>query len=280
MTIVRDADVNAFLEATSPLLYASEAEYGLMLGLAEGLQRRPMEGYRPTFLRAVDENKVTLAAFIQTRVENGIITHARSSEIDLFVEQLVREREAIKGIVGPSSASRKFAECFAKTRGTPVALAMAQKILELREVIRPRSCRGRFVQATLNEVELVSSWLSEFEKEAIPHNQRDRSELRKLAEAKIANGDFYLWEVEKQNVAMAATGRPTKTGISVNAVYTPQPHRGHGYASNLVARISQKMIDEGRSFCALYTDASNPTSNKIYQAIGYEIIGESAHYLF
>ena len=45
--------------------------------------------------------------------------------------------------------------------------------------------------------------------------------------------------------------------------------RGRGYASNCVAALTQKMLDQGRKFCFLYTDLSNPTSNKIYQQIGY-----------
>ena len=37
-----------------------------------------------------------------------------------------------------------------------------------------------------------------------------------------------------------------------------------------MAALSQRMLDAGRRFCFLYTDLSNPTSNAIYQHIGYE----------
>jgi predicted GNAT family acetyltransferase len=157
---------------------------------------------------------------------------------------------------------------------------MAQKILELRNVIDPRPADGQCEKASTSDVDLVANWLSAFEQEAIPNTKTDHAAARNLAQQKIDNGDFYLWKTEAQTVAMAATGRPTKSGITVNAVYTPPSLRGHGYASNLVAAISRKMLDSGRSFCVLYTDAANPTSNKIYQSIGYRIIGESAHYLF
>jgi predicted GNAT family acetyltransferase len=46
-------------------------------------------------------------------------------------------------------------------------------------------------------------------------------------------------------------------------------YRGHGYASALVAALSQAILDSGLQFCTLNTDIANPTSNKIYQAIGY-----------
>ena len=42
-----------------------------------------------------------------------------------------------------------------------------------------------------------------------------------------------------------------------------------------VAALSQRMLDEGYKTTTLYTDLANPTSNKIYQEIGYEQIAES-----
>jgi len=35
-----------------------------------------------------------------------------------------------------------------------------------------------------------------------------------------------------------------------------------------VALVSQAMLDAGNRHCTLYTDMDNPTSNKIYQALG------------
>ena len=53
-------------------------------------------------------------------------------------------------------------------------------------------------------------------------------------------------------------------------VYTPQPLRRRGYASAVVAELSQRELDAGQSWCSLFTDADNPTSNHIYTEIGYE----------
>jgi predicted GNAT family acetyltransferase len=35
------------------------------------------------------------------------------------------------------------------------------------------------------------------------------------------------------------------------------------------------MLDEGRTYCFLYTDLGNPTANHIYQAIGYEPVTDA-----
>jgi predicted GNAT family acetyltransferase len=72
----------------------------------------------------------------------------------------------------------------------------------------------------------------------------------------------------------AATG-PTPSGIRIGPVYAPTKLRGHGYATTLTADVSAAQLVRGRRFCILYTDLANPTSNAIYERIGYVRVCES-----
>jgi predicted GNAT family acetyltransferase len=72
----------------------------------------------------------------------------------------------------------------------------------------------------------------------------------------------------------------TRHGIRVSFVYTPPELRGRGYASACVAAVSGRALASGKSFCTLYTDLANPTSNSIYQRVGYRRIGEAAMIAF
>ena len=90
----------------------------------------------------------------------------------------------------------------------------------------------------------------------------------------------YLWEDAGEAVALAGTTGPTPRGIRIGPVYTPPDRRGHGYASNLVAEVSQRQLASGRSFCFLFTDLANPTSNHIYQTIGYVPVVDVDQYHF
>lgn len=54
------------------------------------------------------------------------------------------------------------------------------------------------------------------------------------------------------------------------------PQRGHGWASNAVAEISRRIQAEGGRVC-LFTDQANPTSNKIYAALGYKPVADMAN---
>jgi predicted GNAT family acetyltransferase len=40
------------------------------------------------------------------------------------------------------------------------------------------------------------------------------------------------------------------------------------------------MLDSGKEFCALFTDLDFPTSNSIYQKIGYRVVGDFLEYAF
>ena len=71
-------------------------------------------------------------------------------------------------------------------------------------------------------------------------------------------------------VSLVGAGGETPHGIRIGPVYTPPERRSRGYASSLTAAASQDQLDRGREFVFLFTDLGNPTSNKIYQAIGYE----------
>ena len=86
-------------------------------------------------------------------------------------------------------------------------------------------------------------------------------------------------------VSIAGWGGATPNGIRIGPVYTPPELRRHGYATALTADLSQSLLDGrlfdgGRRFCFLYTDLANPTSNAIYERIGYVRAAESAEILF
>jgi hypothetical protein len=60
-----------------------------------------------------------------------------------------------------------------------------------------------------------------------------------------------------------------RSGVAcVCPVYRPPAQRGRGWASNAVAEVSRRIQVEGARVC-LFTDQANPTSNKIYVALGY-----------
>jgi len=89
-----------------------------------------------------------------------------------------------------------------------------------------------------------------------------------------------LWEVEELQSRWRDISGPTPNGIRV-AWSTRHLRIGcKGFAGACVAALSQKLLDDGRKYCFLYTDLGNPISNHVYQKIGYEPVTDATVYSF
>lgn len=134
--------------------------------------------------------------------------------------------------------------------------------------------------ATMADRELVRDWTTRFVEEAVPDEVIPVEEIVRAAEQRIADAKLFLWIKNDSAVCMAQLTGSTPNGIRISGVYTPPDWRGKGFASALVAHVSQRQLDAGRRFCFLYTDAENPVSNRIYQRIGYREVCECRQVLF
>jgi hypothetical protein len=93
---------------------------------------------------------------------------------------------------------------------------------------------------------------------------------------RISQKYIYVLEENGKPVSMAGAVREMQTVCGVALVYTPPYFRRKGYATSCVAQLSQTILEKGFKKCVLYTDLANPTSNNIYQKIGYQPICDSA----
>jgi hypothetical protein len=91
---------------------------------------------------------------------------------------------------------------------------------------------------------------------------------------------MYVWVNGGKPVSMVCHTGPTPHGIRVSFVYTPPEQRRKGYASACTAALSRRLLDAGYQFCFLFTDLGNPTSNHIYQDIGYRPVCDVDEYRF
>lgn len=130
------------------------------------------------------------------------------------------------------------------------------------------------------DIELVAKWSLEFHREALPFEPYSTEEATRASELRVNEMRTFLWDFRGSPVAMASLARPTRNTITVNGVYTPPARRKQGHAMRLVAAVSQEGLHRGKKFCVLHTDLNNPTSNSIYQKIGYRRIADSRNCQF
>jgi hypothetical protein len=148
------------------------------------------------------------------------------------------------------------------------------RLFEARQVLPPPLPGGTCRVATEADLPTVANWAEAFLDE-IGHD--DPSDPTEVAQEQIEAGSLRLW-CDEGPVSMAAWAGRTGRTVRINSVYTPPEQRGRGYASACVASLTQELLDEGLHSCCLYADLANPTSNKIYQAVGYRPICDVTEY--
>lgn len=275
-----------FLDRMEPLLLAGEARYGLMLGIAMNVVKQPdLYGKQPPYFAFAEDNtSSSIAAAACMTPPYGVVVYSEQSDprpgLIAIAKDLIALGHRPPTVNGPEPICTLFAEIWTELTNIPAEVAMSERVFELRQVDHPRYSPGHLRQATQTDAELVAQWFVAFTDEAMHDLQLlTLEEARERAQLRIEHGTIYLWE-DGEVVSLAGTARPTPHGITIGPVYTPPQFRGKGYASSCVAQLSQRLLDSGRDFCTLFTDLANPTSNHIYQSIGYRPVCDYTVYSF
>jgi len=183
----------------------------------------------------------------------------------LMTRWLARDPD-VPGVSGDPQTARGIAQAWGRLTQRETALSVSEAMHDLTSVVMPaRPPAGALRLVTQDERELLVDWLREFSIEA---HLGDASRAEVMADLGIAGGRIYFWE-DPEPVSLVGHAVPVDDVTRIGPVYTPPAYRGRGYASVAVATLSQRLLDGGASRCMLLTDLSNPTSNKIYDALGY-----------
>lgn len=282
LRLERPPDVGSFDRIAGPFLRRREAENCVILGLCTQMRAggTSIQSFTPYFGVVRSGDAVVGAALIA-----GFLV-LLSSPIDdgalpLLVADIARAAPDVPGVVAEVSVSRRFAELWTASTGRSHRLAMSERIFRLERVIPPRPVEGEMRTATEADRELLAEWLTEFNAEALGQ-AADAAAMQAFAARWISRQGrtMYLWIADARTVSMVGVGGETPNGIRVAPVYTPHPLRGRGYASALTAAVTREQLDQGKRYCFLFTDLANPTSNHIYQAIGYRPVSDVADHRF
>ena len=265
----RFTEPKAFLTQAEPFLRAKEVENALMLGICESARFDDS-----CYLATVEEDQGVVACALRTPPHGALLTRADRQALELLASDLADKYQDLSAVAGPEPAVGDFARLWAARTGVAAGPAMRMRVFEARRVVQPRLPAGTFRAATEADLPTVSRWAAAFIEEAGLDEPSDPDDV---ARERIRESSLFIWE-DEQPVSMAAWAGPTGRMVRINYVYTPPEHRGRGYASACVASLTQQLLNEGFAQCCLYTDLANPTSNKIYQAIGYRPVCDAAEY--
>lgn len=266
---------HAWYRRVGDYLLRFEAENNLMLGLASTLMNDP-SAYNEYYIAAVVNEDAVVGAAVMTVPYSLVLAHTEHEDaLDVLSEHLYRTYRTLPSVSARKDIAHEFARHWSARSGQGYSVEMSQRIYQLREVVPPANVPGGLRDTTPDDIPLLARWQHAFSVDAGLELTYERSVAwaERLFTTKLRR--VWFWEDNGEPVSMVGSTGPTPNGIRVGPVYTPRPLRGKGYASACTAAVSQLLLDEGRTFCFLYTDLSNPTSNKIYQNIGYAPVCDS-----
>jgi hypothetical protein len=279
--LIEHSDPRAFHDAVIDYLMQSEVECCLPIGL---IRRMALDGYSPVSVDELDQPRlwtvqdgarIELVA-VQTLKKAMIVTRARAAAMACLADALVSRKWQGTSLIGVSPSIETLAKRYAELSRRERRLTLRLSVHQLERVVWPSPASGVMRLCRSKDREVVARFMAGFEADTGEASQEDT--LIK-ADRLIAERRMFVW-VDPEPVAMASFSGATPNGIRVNWVYTPPESRRKGYATNLVAHLSQQLLDEGRKSCFLFTDQANPTSNRIYQKLGYERVSDSERWEF
>ena len=276
MRWITDGDLATFANHVMPVLLTDP----VVNNVAYTLVRYRLAGSVPTepdalWLRCSDQG-ATCAFALQTPPHSLLLTDMPDGVVDALADHLTGASQRLPGANGPEHATDRFA---ARYGGATAGRIGSSRMFRLDHVIPPPRTRGRLREAAAPDRDALVAWSAAFLAEAAPNEPRE--DPAGPVDLRLGKpGQLWVWDVNGEIVSTAYVGGPAAGVVRVSGVYTPKDHRGRGYATACVAGLSQAVLDAGATACMLYTDLANPTSNKIYQAIGYRPVGDVSSWRF
>jgi predicted GNAT family acetyltransferase len=280
-------DIHTFYDDTYDILMRHEAQNLIPLGNIimghKGADKQDWRDPANWLMAAVSDADGICLTAIMTPPHN-ITLYATDNIINpAAVSCLIdglKGRE-IPGVMTEKALAELFAREYTMRKGLNAKTTMSQRIYELTSVNPEIRTIGALRLLDERDMHFFPYWVEAF----VASERYGNTEMRTPQDAeyylyRLSTKKLYVLEANGIPVSMAGLTREMQTVVGVAFVYTPPHFRNKGYATSAVAQVSRIALDKGYKKCVLYTDLANPTSNSIYQKIGYKPICDSLQLKF
>ena len=288
----------AFLDAAGELLAAEPVLGSVIASYSERLARELAGGrdswpeagapFDRWWLVVRDDGGTPVSAAMRTAPFRPWPSYSlpMSDEAAALLATALHERgEVLGGANGALPGADVLAAETARLAGVAMTVDKHTRLWEATSVTLAPVPEGTLRRATEADSDLALDWFRRFHAEADeqagrePHADSGEHATIDSVLVRIHEGAVWLWELPGGEVAHLTGANPPSFGVArIGPVYTPRPHRGRGVASHVVGELTRRGLEAGHRMC-LFTDQANPTSNKIYEAIGYHPVTDMADHL-
>jgi predicted GNAT family acetyltransferase len=262
-------DVDEYLAAAGGMLRSQPAENTILLGVTETLRARGGHAFghaSPLFGWWDEAGDGVTAALLQTPPFPAVITAMSDEATTGLADVLASRGWNPRGVNAPADAARGFAGAWRAHTGQTASVQRSTRLFRLAGLRPPADVPGGARTARSADRGLLVAWFDAFRTEVGDTNWRAEDAV----DDRLSYGGLTLWEDNGRPVSMAGRNRAVAGQIRVGPVYTPPERRGRGYGGAVTAAVSQTALGTGADQVLLFTDLANPTSNALYQRLGYQ----------
>lgn len=185
-------------------------------------------------------------------------------------------------VIADRATATAFAEAWQRHTDATAAPFWRTHLYRLGTLTPPRpGPAGRGRPAGADDREQVVRWCREFCVDVGEQASIDLIDAGAWADSRFGDRHFTFWESPDGAPVSIAAGTSLVGGmIRIDPVYTPAKLRGRGYAGAVTAAAVRAALAAGATEIVLFTDPANPTSNALYQRLGFGHVDDFAGYRF
>lgn len=271
-------DLDAFLDRAGDFLASRPDLHTVPLTVLDGLRRRGLHMFGeedPVFGVLEQPDGEVGAVFFRTPPYWINITPLTEEQAEALAARLASAGHRLPGVSAESATAAAFAAAWQRRTGAEARLRRRERLYRLGELAAPAPLPAGAprVAGPADRARLIA-WFEEFGESIGEGNRQDSGAW---ADARTSRGGVTFWETpDGTPVSMAGVTPEVAGQVRVVPVYTPAEQRGRGYAGAATAEVSRAALASGAAEILLFTDLADPTSNGLYQRIGYRPVADFA----
>lgn len=259
-------DIDAYADKVWDVLAADPTENTVALTVIEQVRAGRSWSEQPNLFGWYDADGVS-GAVSWTPPYGLLLAVVPTVAVDELVAQLRARGAALPGVNGVPVIADAFARAW--TAGSPLQATteMRSRLYVLDALRTPEPAPpGRPRAAISADLDVAVAWWVAFQGET----HGPAVDGAQVVRDRVEHGLLWLWEDPAGTVVSLAGRNRAAAGVArIGPVYTPPEHRRRGYGAAVTAACTAAALQQDAKQVVLFTDLANPTSNAIYQRIGY-----------
>jgi GNAT superfamily N-acetyltransferase len=256
-------DLESFMTVAEAYIRSRPVEHTTLLTLIGTLRRRGLAAYgnqAPVFGAWRDHNGVVAGVLLQTPPHPVLFGEVPPTAVTDAVKAF--GGRAIPAVNLPVPLLDLFVGPWVARTGATAAPQMRTRLYRLSSLESPG---GSTRAGVPGDRALLISWVHDF----LADIGQPAHDVEAVVDDALADDIVTLGLAAGEPASMVMRTVPASGVVRIRYVFTPASLRGRGYAGAATAAACEAAIRDGASEVVLFTDLDNPTSNGLYQRLGF-----------